>query len=194
MQRRLTELVDPLDEPEWAIDPERPSLENALILQEDLRFAIVVALQRLSVKQRAAIILRDVCGQSLAEIASTLESNENAVKALLLRARAELSEARGRHDVDLPVDIDVVERFARAIQVGSVEQITELLAEDVWRMVDGGGMVVTANKPTFGRRTVSQQWANARTKLGLPVLAHGRRRHGAPRDPRRPRRVPARTP
>jgi RNA polymerase sigma-70 factor (ECF subfamily) len=44
VRRRLTELVDPLDEPEWSIDPSRPSAENQLVLQEDIRFAIVVAL------------------------------------------------------------------------------------------------------------------------------------------------------
>jgi RNA polymerase sigma-70 factor (ECF subfamily) len=132
----------------------------------------------LSGKQRAALILRDVCGRSLTEIAHTLESNENAVKALLQRARAALAEARGHHDVDTPVDAAVVARFAQAIQAGSIELISELLAEDVWGVVDGGGIVVTASKPTYGLNTVSRQWANARSKLGVPVLAELRRING----------------
>lgn len=177
-RRRLTELVDPLDGPEWTIDRARPSAESALVLQEDIRFAIVVALQRLSGKQRAALILRDVCGLSLAEIAESVESNENAVKALLQRARVALSEVRGPSDVDTPADAGVVERFAQAVQAGSIEEITALLAEDVWGVVDGGGIVVTASKPTYGRRAVSRQWANAKTKLGVPVLAQVHRING----------------
>ena len=36
-------------------------------------------------------------------------------------------------------------------------RIAALLAEDVWGVADGGGLVVTATKPTFGRRTVWRQ-------------------------------------
>jgi RNA polymerase sigma-70 factor, ECF subfamily len=178
--RRLTELIDPLDEPEWTIDATRASAENALVLQEDVRFAIVVALQCLSGRQRAALILRDVCGRSLAEIAETLDSNENAIKALLQRARVALAEARGRSDIDTPADRNVVERFARAVQAGSIEAIAAMLAEDVWGLVDGGGIVVTASKPTYGHRTVSRQWGNAKTKLKLPVVTEVRTINGEP--------------
>jgi RNA polymerase sigma-70 factor (ECF subfamily) len=115
--------------------------------------------------------LRDVCERTLEEIASTLGSNENAVKALLGRARRALADARGPSDVDVPADRDAVERFARAVEAGSVEAIADLLAEDVRGMVDGGGVVVTANKPTFGKQVVARQWANAKTKVAVPVLA-----------------------
>jgi DNA-directed RNA polymerase specialized sigma24 family protein len=40
-RRRLTELVDPLDEPEWPAPSEHLSPENELVREEDLRFAIV---------------------------------------------------------------------------------------------------------------------------------------------------------
>ena len=169
IRRRTTELVDPLCEAEWAFEGAEPSAENTLVLREDLRFAIVVALQQLSGRQRAALVLRDVCDRSLAEIAETLDSNENAVKALLQRARVALAAARGHSDIDVPADVDVVERFARAVQEGSIERITELLTEDVWGVVDGGGVVVTATRPTFGRHVVSKQWMNAKRKLGAPV-------------------------
>jgi RNA polymerase sigma-70 factor (ECF subfamily) len=170
VRRRVTELVDPIGaadlcESSWS----ETSPETALVMRGDLRFAIVVALQTLSGRQRAALILRDVCDRSLEEIALTLESNENAVKALLGRARRALADARGRSDGDVPADPDVVERFARAVEAGSLESIAELLAEDVWGIVDGGGVVVTANKPTFGKHVVARQWANAKTKVAVPV-------------------------
>lgn len=172
VRRRLTELVDPLDEPAWANSSDGISPENELILEQDLRFAIVVALQALSPRQRAAVILRDVCGQPLLEVAATLSTNENALKALLLRGRQALREARGHNQIDVPADNEVVERLARAIQAGSVEDVTALLADDVWGVADGGGVVVTARKPTYGRSTVSKQWANAKRKLrGAPVDA-----------------------
>jgi RNA polymerase sigma-70 factor, ECF subfamily len=169
VRRRLTELVDPLEEPDWPGPLERISPENELVREEDLRFAIAVALQKLSARQRAALILRDVCAQSLSDVAQALSTNENAVKALLVRGRQALREARGHGDVDVPANAEVVARFARAIQVGSLEELNALLAEDVWGLVNGGGVVVTARKPTFGRRTVAKQWANAKRKQAQPV-------------------------
>ena len=108
-------------------------------------------------------------------MAEAIGGNENAVKATLQRARVALAAARGHRDVDAPTDASVVDSFAEAIQAGSIESIVALLGEDVWGVVDGAGVVVTARKPTFGRRTVAKQWANAKKKLGVPVLAEVRR-------------------
>jgi RNA polymerase sigma-70 factor (ECF subfamily) len=169
--RRVTQLVDPLVGDEWCIpDPAARAPDFAAILREDTRFAMVVALQWLSPRQRAALILHDVCGRSLAELSETLETNANAVKALLHRARVALRDARVRDDVDVPVDRAVVERFAAAIEAGSIEALTALLREDIWGLVDGGGVMPGSTRPTFGVRAVSRQWANGRRRLaGQPV-------------------------
>ena len=55
-----------------------------------------------------------------------------------------------------------------------------MLADDVWGLVDGGGIVVTASRPTYGHRAVSRQWANAKTKLNLPVVTQVRLINGEP--------------
>jgi RNA polymerase sigma factor (sigma-70 family) len=168
--RRVTELADPLVGLEWSItNPERAP-DFAAILREDVRFAVIVALQHLPARQRSALILHDVCARSLSEIAETLQIKPNAVKALLQRARVSLRAARLREDIDVPVDREVVERFASAIEAGSLETLTALLTDDVWGIVDGGGVVQAATKPTFGRLAVSRQWSNARRRLGAPAL------------------------
>ena len=172
IQRRATELVDPLNGDEWSIgDGFSGAPEATALLREDLRYAVVVALQRLSGRQRAVLILHDVCERSFEEIAELLGTNSNAARAVLHRARAALAAARVHETVDVPVDRSVVENFARAIEAGAVDRLTELLASDVWGMVDGGGIIQTANKPTFGSRAVGRQWANAKRKLGQPVTA-----------------------
>jgi RNA polymerase sigma-70 factor, ECF subfamily len=163
--RRVTELADPLLSGEWSLDDETRAPDCAAILREDLRFAVVVALQSLSARQRAAVVLHDVCACSLDETAEALDTNANAVKALLQRARVALRAARLRQDIDVPVDRAVVEQFAVAIEAGSIESLTALLAEDVWGIVDGGGIVQAPNKPTFGRTAVSRQWSNGRRRL-----------------------------
>ena len=56
-------------------------------------------------RQRAAIILKDVLGLALDEIAATLAMTVPAVKAALVRGRAALADA-----ADLPVAVDAAER------------------------------------------------------------------------------------
>jgi RNA polymerase sigma-70 factor (ECF subfamily) len=181
IERRLTELVDPLLDPDWPPgDLNARASENAAVLREDVRFAVMVALQTLSPRQRAVLILHDVCDQSLVEVGALLDTNPNAAKAVLHRARLALASARRHENVDIPVDSSVVEQFAKAIEAGSIDLLTELLATDVWGIVDGGGIVQTATKPTFGAQAVSRQWANAKRKLDLPVTAHVLMLNGEP--------------
>lgn len=179
--RRTTELVDPLDLPDLPAGGSAvPDPEAAAILRDDVRFAIVVALQRLSPRQRAVVLLHDVCDRSLEEVAEALDSNPNASKAVLHRARAALARARLHTDVDRTADPAVVERLARAIEARSVEAVTALLAEDVWGVVDGGGVVRVATKPSFGRRAVSRRWANASRRLEVAVACRVRSLNGEP--------------
>jgi hypothetical protein len=68
-----------------------------------------------------------VCGRSLLEIADTLDSNENAVKALLHRARVALAGGRRGSHRGPPADADMVERLASAVRAGSIDAIAALL-------------------------------------------------------------------
>jgi RNA polymerase sigma-70 factor (ECF subfamily) len=173
VERRVNELVDPVVRGDLTVgEPSAKDPESATVLREDLRFAVVLALQRLSPRQRAVLILHDVCDRSLEEVAGILETNANAAKAVLHRARVVLSAVRAHEEVDIPVDGEVVERFAQAIEAGAIDVLTELLAENAWGIVDGGGIVRTANKPTYGSRAIARQWANAKRKLGQPVITN----------------------
>jgi RNA polymerase sigma-70 factor (ECF subfamily) len=164
---RVTELVDPILLDDTAAPPDDP--ETAVIRRDDVRFAIVVALQRLAPKPRAVLLLHDVCGLELADVAATLGTNANAAKATLHRARAALTRARGRTDVDGAVDVAVVERLARALESRSVDALGALLAEDVWGVTDGGGVVRVATKPSFGARALLRRFANLSRRVPVPV-------------------------
>lgn len=179
VERRLTELADPVFGTEWLVgEVHSRAPDDAAILREDLRYAIVVALQQLTPRQRAAVVLHDVCERSLEEVGRALGGTANAAKATLHRARVALRNARRRTDVDVPVDRAVVERFAAAIEAGAVDELATLLAEDAWGATDGGGIIVTANKPTFGREVIARQWANAKRRVGVDVAAELRMLNG----------------
>jgi RNA polymerase sigma-70 factor (ECF subfamily) len=167
VRRRVTALVDALDLPDLpAGEVPGADPECAAILREDVRYAIVVALQHLTPRQRAALVLRDVCGRELQEVGDVLGIDANAAKAVLHRARVALSAARRREDVDVPADRAVVERLAAAIESGALDAVAAVFAEDVWGIADGGGLVQAATKPSVGRRAVVRRWQNAWRKLG----------------------------
>jgi RNA polymerase sigma factor (sigma-70 family) len=176
---RFTALVDPLDLAD--LTPGEPATDpaRAAILREDVRYAVVVALQALNPRQRAAIVLHDVCDRSMAEVGAVLELDPNAAKALVHRARVGLAEARRRDDVDVPVDLAVVEQLARAIEAGALDDLAALLAEDAWGVVDGGGIIPVATEPSLGRDAVMRRFHNGWRRLDqVPLTAEIRRLNG----------------
>ena len=179
VRQRQTELGDPLDAAELSPGTPADDPERAAILREDVRYAVVVALQYLTPRQRAALILHDVCDRPVADVAAVLETNANAAKALIHRARVALGEVRRRGDVEVPADPAVVEALACAIERGELDALGALLLDDVWGIVDGGGILRVASRPTSGRRAVVRRFANAWRKLAtIPMATELRRLNG----------------
>jgi RNA polymerase sigma-70 factor, ECF subfamily len=102
--------------------------------RESVALAFVVALQHLTARQRAVLVLREVVGWSAAEVAELLETSVPAVNSALQRARATLGQARptaGTSARSLPVqERDVVRRFMLAWQQRDLEGLASLLRED----------------------------------------------------------------
>jgi RNA polymerase sigma factor (sigma-70 family) len=65
--------------------------EQALAERHHLRLAFIAALQRLPARQRAALLLAEVCEWTAPQIAETLGTTPAAVNSALQRARATLS-------------------------------------------------------------------------------------------------------
>ncbi|MGW2590231.1 sigma-70 family RNA polymerase sigma factor [Streptomyces sp. NPDC001515] len=104
-------------------------------LRGSLRLAFVAAVQHLSARGRAALILRDVLDFSAAETAEILDMSTPAVNSALQRARTRL-RAAGVPEDDLaePPEREVrarVDRFVEAFERADVAAIKELLTRDV---------------------------------------------------------------
>ena len=100
-----------------------------------VRLAMVAALQYLSARQRAMLILRDVLDWPAAEVAAMLDTTTTAVNSGLRRARAQLARALPEEDdVAEPAEPELralLDRFAVAFENGDVTALTALLREDV---------------------------------------------------------------
>lgn len=91
---------------------------------------------RLPELQRCAVILKDVLGHSIEEIASIAECSEAAAKSALQRGRAALRQlAQVADDARLPMmsdpDREKITAFVRLFRNGDFDAIRALLADDV---------------------------------------------------------------
>jgi RNA polymerase sigma factor (sigma-70 family) len=162
-ERSAVSLVDPIELADAPFTASETNAEGALLRRDDVRLAVMTSLQALTPRQRAVLVLRDVLDLSTEETADALRIEPGNVKVLLFRARASLEEAHRVGPCDAPVDAAVVERFAVALEMGDLEGLTKLLADDVWGLIDDG---LGRRRPTMGARAVGRQWANAFARYG----------------------------
>jgi RNA polymerase sigma-70 factor (ECF subfamily) len=116
-----------------ASDHEDPAA--VAVSRAGIRLALVAALQYLSARQRAVLILRDVLEWPAAQVADLLGTTTTAVNSMLRRARAQLAQALPAEDqLAEPAEPDrraLLERFAAAVENADASTLAELLAEDV---------------------------------------------------------------
>jgi len=134
----------PLHEDLW-IEPAPDSLlelptrneldpEKRVLLRESVGLAFVVALQYLSPKQRAVLLLIDVLGWQPLETAQRLKTSVASVNSLLQRARHRLrARAAGdasSSDVHGEGDSALLQRYIETWESGDLDRFVALLAED----------------------------------------------------------------
>ncbi len=119
-------------------------------LADDLSYALLLALERLSALERAAFLLHDVFDVPFSEIAAILERNEAAVRQLATRARKAVREARPARPAPPEKHRDLLTAFMKALGEGNANQLKALLREDAVFVSDGGGKKSSALRPVQG--------------------------------------------
>ncbi|WP_330185035.1 sigma-70 family RNA polymerase sigma factor [Nocardia sp. NBC_01503] len=110
--------------------------------REAVELAFIAALQHLPGNQRAALLLFDVLGFSVAEIAATMDTSTTSVNSALARARRIVAEKvpastqqqtlRQLGDQQLR---EIVAAYCAALENGDADTLVALLTEDVtWSM------------------------------------------------------------
>jgi RNA polymerase sigma-70 factor (ECF subfamily) len=102
-------------------------------VRADLRLALVAAMQALSARQRAVLLLRDVLDFSAAEVATQLGTTVAATNSALQRARAAVSAVGDAGEIAEPDDPQVrtvIEQYVRAFEAADVPALVRLLTDD----------------------------------------------------------------
>ena len=142
--------------PEPVCDAEGLSPDAATELADDLSFALLLALDRLSPMERAAFLLHDVFDTPFAEIAAMLDRSEASCRQLATRARRAVRDNRPAPSATPDSHARLVTAFSDAVASGNVRQLAELLRADAVALTDGGGRKFAALNPIVGADKVAR--------------------------------------
>jgi RNA polymerase sigma-70 factor (TIGR02960 family) len=162
---------------------------------ESISLAFVTALQVLPPRQLAVLVLRDVLGFHLSEVADMLDSTIDSVKSALKRARASLQYRPATDDREpppapaSPSEDAIVARFVRAWESADLDELVALLTDDVFMSMppmpfeyEGVDLVARFCASIFGggrRFNLVPTRANGQPAFGAYVRAPDGVSHGA---------------
>ena len=142
--------------PEPVFDAEGLSADAATELADDLSFALLLALDRLSPMERAAFLLHDVFDTPFSEVAAMLDRTEASCRQLASRARRAVRDNRPAPAAAPDNHARLLQAFSEAVASGNVAQLAELLREDAVAITDGGGRKFAALNPILGADKVAR--------------------------------------
>lgn len=138
---------------EWL--PEPVSFENAdtkIIKDETVSYTMLVLLEHLNPKERAAFILKEGFDYSHSEIAELLEISPENSRQLLSRANKQL-----KGDKFLPqksnigIHIETLGKYQAALAQANIKELENLLVSDIKLNADGGTQVQVVKGKEVGR-------------------------------------------
>ena len=155
MRRYERRMSEPLDRRDDLAGDAALDADDMLARDEAVRAAVSRFTELVPV-QRSCVVLKDVLGHSLEEIAELLQLSVPAVKAALHRGRARLVQLR-QAAADAPAPrretSPTIARYAALFNARDWDGVREMLAEDV-------RLDVVAREQRQGRAKVSHYFAN----------------------------------
>jgi len=150
-----------------------------VVLDDDVRMAALVVLERLTPEQRVAFVLHDAFAVPFAEIASVLGCSVEAARQHASRGRRAVADADPPPRASLDEQQELLGELATAVTSGDLDAVVRLLHPDVVMIGVGGGKALAAGRPLRGSREVANFLLGLARIYGLgaevfePVLVNG---------------------
>lgn len=177
-RRRREQYVGPWL-PEPVVEAIAPGPEEQLASRDDVSYAWLVMLERLTPAERAVYVMRESFGYEYGELAAMLDKTEASCRKLYSRAAAKLQDVpRAAERPDVGHATSWMQAFLKAARDGDFSEVTARLAEEAILVSDGGGKVRTATRPIYGSDRVAAFFEGLYSKGSfegewLPVLVNG---------------------
>jgi RNA polymerase sigma-70 factor (ECF subfamily) len=159
----------PLAGPAGAQDP-----ADRVTLDDEVRAALLVLLERLGPAERVAFVLHDVFRTPFEVVAQILGRPEATCRQLARRARRKVAELPPRPHAVAPAEHRLVaERFARACTTGDLDALLAVLHPRVWGRADlgpgfPGGVQVNRGAAAVAANLV-RYYGSGATMVGHPL-------------------------
>ncbi len=122
---------------------------------EDLSVGFLVLLERLSVAERVAFVLREAFDLDFKEMGQVLGARADACRQRYHRARRKL-DGLARPRTPPASQRRLLERLTEAVLAGDRTRLLALLADDAVMLTDGGGVVSAARVPVTEPARIAQ--------------------------------------
>ena len=140
---------------EWLPEPLLTEDEPG-VRAEDVSFALLVVLERLSPVERVIFVLRNAFDLTFEEIAPVVGRDLVTCRKIFSRARARVVEAKPRFAVERAHHRAVMRSFLEAARGQDLDTLLSLLDEKVVLHGDGGGKALATKQPVVGRLAVAK--------------------------------------
>ena len=140
---------------EWLPEPLLTEDEPG-VRAEDVSFALLVVLERLSPVERVIFVLRNAFDLTFEEIAPVVGRDLVTCRKIFSRARARVVEAKPRFAVERAHHRAVMRSFLEAARGQDLDTLLSLLDDKVVLHGDGGGKALATKQPVVGRLAVAK--------------------------------------
>lgn len=149
-------------------DARSPSIDPAdrVTLDDEVRLALLVMLERLSPAERVVFVLHDIFQVPFDTVAATVGSRTPACRQLAHRARRKINESsvKGFGGVEPTQHQQVTRAFLEACSTGDLDALMSVLDRDVSGEIDARSGVVVVGARRVGRN-ILRYWGRPGTVL-----------------------------
>jgi RNA polymerase sigma-70 factor (ECF subfamily) len=134
---------------------------DVVTMDESVRFALLVVLERMSPAERVVFVLHDVFDMPFEKVAPMVGRTVAACRQLASRARKRVEEeaGAGRFSIDPAEQRRIVDAFIAACAGGDIKTLLPLLDPSVvgWADLGGGRTLPGVSRPNVGREMVGDR-------------------------------------
>jgi len=164
---------------EWLPEPLLTKDEPA-VRAEDVSFALLVVLERLSPLERVVFVLRNAFDLSFEEIAPVVQRDSVTCRKIFSRARARVAQERPRFPVDRERHRALMLGFLEAARGEDTERLVSLLDDNVVLHGDGGGKAIALKQALVGSLAVARFVSGITQRLPPGAVVEEIELNGAP--------------